>query len=291
MKPKVIKNETEYQAALNYIENLMDAPAGSGQEEELELFSMLIENYEKEQYPIGLPDPIEAIKFRMEQLGLERKDLISYMGSQSKVSEVLNQKKPLSLTMIRALHTGLGIPADVLLQKSVKNLPEKHYDLRDFPFSEMVKRGYFKSFNGSLQDARIYAEELLEALFSVWGEDKPEPVYCRNSAANHPLNTWALSAWQARVLELATERVLPPYDSQRINPKLFREIVHLSRFNGGPSLACELLENKGIPVVFLPHLPHTYLDGACFNMPSNRPVIGLTLRHDRLDNFWFTLLH
>lgn len=117
MKPKIIETEAEYEAALAYIETLMDAAPGSPAEEELELFALLVEKYEEEHFPIDLPDPVEAIKFRMEQEGLTRKELAKYLGSQSRVSEVLNRKRPLSLAMIRALHKRLGIPAEVLLRE------------------------------------------------------------------------------------------------------------------------------------------------------------------------------
>lgn len=123
MKPKIIKNEADYQAALAYLETLMDAQPGTPAEEELELFAMLIETYEQSVFPIALPDPVSAIEFRMEQQGLTRKDLAPYIGSQSKVSEVLNGKRSLSLAMIRALHAGLDIPLEVLLQKPDKSLP------------------------------------------------------------------------------------------------------------------------------------------------------------------------
>jgi HTH-type transcriptional regulator/antitoxin HigA len=123
MKPKIIKREAEYDAALAHIETLMEAAPGSPEEEELELFALLVEQYEKEHFPIDLPDPIDAILFRMEQQGLTRKDLIRYLGSSSKVSEVLNRKRPLSLTMIRNLHEGLGIPTDILLQEPGHALP------------------------------------------------------------------------------------------------------------------------------------------------------------------------
>jgi HTH-type transcriptional regulator / antitoxin HigA len=289
MKPKVIKSEEDYQAALAHLETLMDAAPGSPEEEELELFSMLIENYEEEHFPIDLPDPIEAIKFRMEQQGLTRKDLEQYIGSQSKVSEILNRKKPLSLAMIRALYIGLGIPAEVLLQKPGKNLSETHYNLRDYPFTEMYHRGYFKSFNGSLQDAKQYAEELLEQFFAVFGDAQTDRLYCRNS--DKQLNECALTAWQARVLDLSAEHELPPYHTERFTPDFLHDIVKTSNFTTGPLLARELLEKRGIPLIILPHLSQTYLDGACFNAPSGRPVIGMTLRHDRLDNFWFTLMH
>ena len=117
MKPKVIKTRADYQAALAYLETLMDAEPGTPQAEELELFAVLLDDYEREHFPIGSPDPVEAIKFRMEQQGLTRRDLEPFIGSQSKVSEVLNRKRSLSVTMIRALHSGLAIPAEVLLQE------------------------------------------------------------------------------------------------------------------------------------------------------------------------------
>src|SRR5512138_2146000 len=129
MKPKVIKTEADYETALAHVETLMDAGPGTPQEEELELFAVLIENYERENFPIGLPDPVEAIQFRMEQQGLTRKDLEKYIGSPSKVSEVLNYKRPLSLAMIRALHQGLGIPAEVLLQVEGAEMTEPVHDL------------------------------------------------------------------------------------------------------------------------------------------------------------------
>ncbi len=118
MKPKVIKTETEHRAALERIESLMDAPSGSPDMDELELWSILVERYEEENHPIEKPDPIEAIKFRMEQEGLRPVDLQKFLRSKSRVSEVLNYKRPLSLTMIRRLHEGLGIPAEVLVQES-----------------------------------------------------------------------------------------------------------------------------------------------------------------------------
>ncbi len=125
MKPKVIKTRADYQAALAYLETLMDAEPGTSQEEELELFAVLLDNYEREHFPIGLPDPVEVIKFRMEQQGLTRRDLELFIGSQSKVSEVLNRKRSLSVAMIRALHIGLDIPAEVLLQEPGKRFPAR----------------------------------------------------------------------------------------------------------------------------------------------------------------------
>ena len=291
MKAKIIKTEAEYDAALAYVETLMDAEPNSTEEADLELFSILIEEYESEKYPIDLPDPIEVIKFRMEQEDLTRKDMRKYLGSQSKVSEILNRKRPLSLAMIRSLHTGLGIPAEVLLQESGKELGECKYNHKDFPFSEMFNRGYFNSFNGTLQQAKEHAEELLEMLFSGFGEKIPEPIYRRNSSKEKEIDHNVLIAWQARVLELALNDSLPPFSRDELTNEFIREVVKLSYFSTGPQLAQELLNKKGIHLVILPHLPKSCLDGACFKAPDGRPIIGLTLRYDRLDNFWFTLLH
>lgn len=122
MKAKVLKTEAEYEAALTYIETLMNAAPGSPEEEELSLFALLVEQYEREHYPIASPDPIDAILFRMDQEGLTRADLVPYIGSQSKVSEVLRRKRPLSITMIRNLHEGLRIPAATLIQAPGKTM-------------------------------------------------------------------------------------------------------------------------------------------------------------------------
>lgn len=117
MTPKPIKSAAEHTAALARVESLMDAAPGSAAETELEVWGILIEKYEEEHFPVSAPDPIAAIEFRMEQLGLTRTDLLRHIPSRSKVSEVLSRRRPLSLQMIRSLHAGLRIPAHVLLQR------------------------------------------------------------------------------------------------------------------------------------------------------------------------------
>jgi HTH-type transcriptional regulator/antitoxin HigA len=117
MKPRVIKTQAQYEATLARIEEIFDAKPGTAKGDELELLLLLVESYEDAAYPIDLADAITALRFRMEQEGLRPKDLIPYIGSKSKVSEVLSGQRPLSLTMIRKLVTGLGIPAEVLLRQ------------------------------------------------------------------------------------------------------------------------------------------------------------------------------
>lgn len=116
MKITPIRNENDYQKALDRLEVIFDAKKGTELGDELEILSILIDQYENENFPIGMPDPIEAIKFRMEQMGLKQKDLVELVGFKSRVSEIMNKKRKLTLDMIRKLNTKLHIPTEVLVQ-------------------------------------------------------------------------------------------------------------------------------------------------------------------------------
>ena len=116
MKITPIRNEQDYQNALERLEVIFDAKRGTEEGDELEILSILIDNYENEHFPIGMPDPIEAIKFRMEQMGMKQKDLAEVFGFKSRVSEILNKKRKLTLEMVRKLNTTLHIPTEVLIQ-------------------------------------------------------------------------------------------------------------------------------------------------------------------------------
>jgi HTH-type transcriptional regulator/antitoxin HigA len=116
IKVRAIKTEQDYEAVLAEIEALMDAELDTPEGDRLDVLTTLVEAYEAKHHPIDLPDPIEAIKVRMEELDLQRKDLEPIIGSKSKVSEVLSGKRALSIAMIRRLHSALGIPAEVLIQ-------------------------------------------------------------------------------------------------------------------------------------------------------------------------------
>lgn len=117
MTLKILKTEHEYQAALKRLEKIFDSKKNSKNANELELLVLLIEKYENEHYFIDLPDPIEAIKFRMEQQGLKQKDLAEVIGLKSRVSEILNRKRKLTIEMIRKLHIALRIPTEVLIKE------------------------------------------------------------------------------------------------------------------------------------------------------------------------------
>src|SRR6266403_3570892 len=113
-----LRSEKDYEAALAQVERLWGAKAGTPKGDRLDILATLIEAYETKHYPMDIPDPIEAIKFRMEQQGLTRKDLERVLGSRTRVSEVLNRKRGLSLDMIRKLHDKLQIPAEVLIRSA-----------------------------------------------------------------------------------------------------------------------------------------------------------------------------
>jgi HTH-type transcriptional regulator / antitoxin HigA len=116
MNIKPLRTEEDYGAALARIDQIFDAEPDTPDGEELEILVSLVERYEQKHYPISLPDPIEAIKIRMEDLGLKQKDLISIIGSRSHVSEILNRKRKLTVDMIRGLSMKLGLSTDVLVQ-------------------------------------------------------------------------------------------------------------------------------------------------------------------------------
>jgi HTH-type transcriptional regulator/antitoxin HigA len=118
MQIKPIRTKTDHRAALKEIETLMSARANTPEGERLEVLVTLVEAYENKHYRFEMPDPVEAIKFRMEQSGLGPKDLVPMIGQINRVYEVLNRRRPLTLQMIRRLHRGLGIPAEALIKES-----------------------------------------------------------------------------------------------------------------------------------------------------------------------------
>ena len=116
MKIKPIRNEADYLKALERLEVIFEAKKGTEEGDELEILSIIIDNYESENFPIEMPDPISAINFRKEQMGLKQKDLVDMIGFKSRVSEIMNKKRKLTLEMIRKLNTNLNIPTEILIQ-------------------------------------------------------------------------------------------------------------------------------------------------------------------------------
>ena len=300
MNIKVIKSNNDYAQAMARFTALMtlDPKDGSKEDNELELLALVIEDYERKIVPPVVPDPVEAILFRMDQMKLGRKELEPYIGSISKVSEVLSRKRPLSLSMIRRLHKGLGIPADVLIggaesnQTAIGEEPEMEYT--KLPLKEMLERGCFGEFKGNAQRLKDYAEDL--ALKFMYGllPKQAEPAFLRaplHQRGMRDADGYALLAWRLCVTKKARANPAPrEYKKGVITAKWLKDLARLSAFEDGPRLAREQLGMAGITLVIEPHFKGTYLDGAAM-LDEGRPVVAMTLRHDRLDNFWFVLMH
>jgi HTH-type transcriptional regulator/antitoxin HigA len=250
---KIIKTEEEYEAALVRIEELMNSVPGSPQEEELELLALLVSKYEDERYPISPPDPVDAILFRMDQQGLSARDLIPSLGSQSRVSEVLNRKRPLSLAMIRKLHHALEIPLEVLIQSS--------------------------SNAGPLNGGSNY--QMLEQI----------SLYFSCSHLSQTIKPDILMDWQSKVVKQAQKQTLQPFTCEKMDESFFKVLFTLSAYSAGPAMAREHLNKNGISLVIQKISASLELDGACFITAETNPIIGLTMRKNGLDDFWFTLLH
>lgn len=297
MDLKVLKSEAEHREALLETERLMTLnPApGSREAERLELLGLLLEDYERKVFDFGPIDPVEAIEFRMAEQGLKQKDLVPLLGSRSRVSEVLARKRPLTVAMIRALSTGLGIPADSLLgseSRSDATLSEPtEIDWTQFPYGEMERRGWFSE----VRVSGATAEDRLKSFLSQVVPQK-DPALLLRTRFHGEFNGksyYSVLAWSTRVLvrAKALESDVPPFDLGRMSSEVLRDLARLSWFKEGPKLAIEFLAKLGIVVVVEQRLPNAIFDGAALLSPSGVPVIGLTMRMDRIDYFWFTLLH
>ena len=293
MIPKIIKTDNDYQSILNSIEKLMDASPDTPEGDELELLVTLVELYEEKNYPIEIPDPIEAVKFRMEQQGLKQQDLVPYIGSKSKVSEILNRKRPLTLSMMRALHKGLGIPAEVLLHESGTDFPNDipGLDWASFPIREMIDKGWIQTDRNIAGNEEEIMRSYIDQAGAMQKFSQLAYSFRKSQSPQKMLKTdrYALLAWCLRVLEMA-EKNRP---EKKYRPELIdlREVGSLSYFSNGPLLVKEYLEKAGVCFLTIPHLAKTYLDGAAMILENQLPVIALTLRYKRIDNFWFCLLH
>ena len=206
---KPIRTEKEYEAALARVDELMDAEFGSPEGDELDVLVDLVELYESKHEPMGYPSPLAAIEFRMDQGGLSPRDLIPFIGSRAKVSEVLSGKRAITMPMARALHEHLGIPADVLLRQPGTALDETLADIEwtRFPLKAMAKLKWFSDD----PDLAERAEELIGALIErAGGRDVVGAVlYHKNDhlRVNAKMDPYALKAWCWQILARANENL------------------------------------------------------------------------------------
>lgn len=283
---RLIKTEAEYEKALAIVESLMHAKAGTEELERLEYWAKLVEIYEDEHYPIPKPTPLSAIQFAMEQQGLTRRDLEPFMGSKGVVSEVLAGKRRLTLDMIHALHAGLGIPLDTLAQEMP--LQPQDLDVSTFPIKEMKARGWIKPASKGEVEAAVH-----QWLDECGLGDAPLAYAARSSMRLGARgDESAMLAWVCGVKAIAAREPLPTkFDRAALDHAFLRGLVALSPDPRGPVLARDYLAKAGIHLVVERHFAKTYMDGAALLEPDGTAVVGMTLRYDRIDNFWFTLLH
>ena len=289
-----IRTEEEHKKAVARIIEILGAEEGSPEDRELDALVEVVKAYEAETVKSDFPDPISAIKFRMEQGGLTQRDLVPLIGSRAKVSEVLSGKRELTMSMARALHEHLGVPADALLKRpgaTFGSAPTPD-ELRRFPWREMVNRKWLDH----RPNLREYAEEMYRKLEDrAGGQGVMTPALLRENGhrrMNAKTNHYALWAWCLQVLGNANESAPQSnYELGMVDKAFMRDVARCSTTADGPLKAREHLANHGIALVVEKHLKNTYLDGAVLRLGDGRPVIGLTLRYDRIDNFWFTLMH
>ena len=283
MTVRPIRDDGDYRQALARLETLMGALPGTPEADDLEVLSALLERHERRSAPIGLPTPTDAIRFRMEQQGLTPRDLEPLIGSRARVSEVLGGVRPLSIDMIRALNQHLGIPAEVLIQPMESPRAEVEPALSRPASRQLASQGLLGG-----------GETVRQLLLRAFGAD-PAPAFwrrTRTARTNAKTDPVALQAWCAGAVLLSRRvEVCAPFDAGRLGADAVRALVRLSTEPDGPRRAIEALAGHGVAAVVLSHLPGTHLDGAAMRRPDGVPMVALTLRRDRVDNFWFTLLH
>ena len=295
MNIRPIRSDADYQLAMDRIESLMDLENPTRDEEdEIELLSLVIEAHERKTVAIDPPDPIEAIRFRMDQAGLKAADVAHCFGGRTRVYEVLSGRRALNVNMMRALHEHLGIPADILLGRPGARLPEPSaYDWKQFPLREMMKRGWLPTVKSIADSGEALIDDFVPRAFG--GEHAVTlPSFRQGSRENAKAEPYSLAAWCCQAMTLSSDdHSLPTvFDPTSVDPVVFLEqIARLSQEREGPRLAVARMRENGIRFVVLTHLSRTYLDAAAMRGPDGTPLVALTLRHDRLDNFWFCLMH
>lgn len=278
-----IRSEADYLASLGRIEAIMDAEPDSPEGDELAILATLIERYEDEHFPMEAPTPLGAIRFRMEQMELAPRALIPMIGSRSRVSEVLNGTRALSVDMIRALHRELGIPAHVLI--AAEEGPTQQITQE---FSKPVAKALSKL--GLLKPLETF-EQFVNRAFN--GMSTPAMLRkTRTARTNARTDLVALQAWCAGALLKSTDIELDTnFDRLGFDTAVLRSIAKLSIHKNPLSVARSALGSLGVALVILDHLPGTHVDGAVMRRADGMPIIALSLRRNRIDNFWFTLLH
>jgi len=293
MNIRPVNSEQVYDEAIERIEKLWGAESGTLEGDELDVLLTLVRVYEKENHPVPPPTPIEAISFIMDQKGMKQADLVPFIGSRSKVSEILRGKRTLSLSMIRSLHTHLSIPAEILISDGMDfPLDGEGVKWGSFPVTDIVNRGWVTGLDSKTQAEEIMRELVSQACADSYFTDQNRACLRQGARRNEKDDSYSIDAWILGVLAQA-ERIETgvKFNPDILDRSFIIKVVSLSVLRDGPLRAKESLQNKGIKLVVVPHFKRTYLDGAALINKKGETIIALSLRYDRLDNFWFTLAH
>lgn len=231
---KVIRTEEQYRTYLEQVEALIDVDSSKDEtvKDRLDLLCLLIQDYEDKHFQLDIPDPIDAIIFRMKELNLKQADLAPYFGTTSRVSEVLNGKRKLTVEMIRAISIGLNIPAEILIAPThTRSSFTSEIDWKKFPIKEMESRGWIKIPNKE-KIAEIVSEYLANS-----GLNFASASYKRtlNGEAYSPNTKFALHAWLSRVVQKsrANEKSINLFKKELITKEFLREVAQLSWLDMG----------------------------------------------------------
>ncbi len=281
MKLAPIRTQEAHDGALSRISELI-SKTDQKSLDEIEVLQMLVERWERERFELDAPSPIDAIRFRMRQANLKPRDLEPFIGSRSRVSEVLNGSRPLSIDMIRALHRHLGIPAASLIAAPAAQDLGRTQEPSKAALQKLRSLGFLKAQEkGSAFISRAFAGTPNLAMLRKTRTDR----------TNAKTDQAALEAWCGAVMLKSYSEEKPKGSLPTSAKTAARQLAQLSVHDDGPLRAREKLAEWGIQLVILEHLPGTFLDGAAMCRADGTRLIALTLRHNRLDNFWFTLLH
>jgi HTH-type transcriptional regulator/antitoxin HigA len=276
-----IRTAADLQATKARLAGLIGRPNTVEHDDEIEVLTTLVEQFEEKYSHIDAPTPVMAIKFRMEEKGLTPRQLEPFIGSRARVSEVLSGKRQLSIDMIRSLHEGLGIPYESLISDRPKGSDVKNIS------APAIERLNSLGFNLGPHEIPSFISSSLS--------NSVAPALLRKTRtqrAASKTDQGALLLWQAAVLQ-KSETAVPKgaFEPSEFGAEDLRRIARMSTKVDGPRRAIRTLTEKGISVVIMPPLPGTFLDGAAMASQAGNPVVGLTLRYDRIDSFWYTLLH
>lgn len=236
--------------------------------------------------------PLALIKARIANR-LTQADLAEKLGLKMQQVQKYEAERyeSASLKTLVKVATGLGLKVDADIQ--LTDMLRENLDIQNYPFKQMYKRGWFGSFTGSLNDAMLHAPELMNSFYQSAGLNFSRHVLTKKTIrTDGKFNEFALDAWYARVVSKShSQEVTGKFNRSTINEDWLNSLRELSVSDDGPIRAAEYLRSSGIKFIVEQSLEGTYLDGAAILLNDRTAIIAMTLRHDRLDNFWFVLFH